>query len=160
MIRNLRYTQGTLARAWFGAARTRTRTLTIKLHSKGGALDAPTAKVDPDCQVPVNNWSDMVVYCRSSGIGELWPALYEKAFAKWIARDDGAQHPDITQTAHGDPIKAMVQLTGREPHSSFTERRTERGLMGLPVDLVEKAGVFATEASDFKEYFAGLGVAK
>jgi hypothetical protein len=51
------------------------------------------------------------VYCRSSEPGEIWPAVYEKAFAKWktgVTHD----HPDITATAWGDPCRASAELTG------------------------------------------------
>ncbi|KAL2022971.1 hypothetical protein VTK56DRAFT_4186 [Thermocarpiscus australiensis] len=240
--------------------------LEIKLHSKGGDKDAPTQTVLVNCELPTNNSSSLLMYCRPSsmnyyyqpgsycaaggmhhrssfgGGGDLWPALYEKAFAKWITKADREQqHPDLTQTSHGDPVKAMAQLTGREPQYFFTATRRGDDLLGLvrahcvnlrtiypavawtrpsgdkfrgctlvgnmaysvlgwaapherkqyivlrhpwgvseprgmtsypglvsevthefwpPVEMVDRRGVFAIERAAFKEYFAGLGVAK
>ncbi|KAL2157876.1 hypothetical protein VTH06DRAFT_4929 [Thermothelomyces fergusii] len=147
--------------------------LSIKFHSKGGDKDAPTRTVTVNCELPINTSSSMLMYCRPSSVnaipasapgawgGDLWPALYEKAFAQWITtastgkyegvsssgRDhDGHhhhdhkggeeqqrkhQHPDLTQTAHGDPVKAMAQLTGREPQYFFSDSRTGAELLGL-----------------------------
>ena len=68
-----------------------------------------------------------LIYCRPSSInpahattlhgwkGDIWPALYEEAFAKWITGNK-ADRPDMRQTAHGDPVKAMAQLTDTVPH--------------------------------------------
>jgi len=107
--------------------------LSIKLYSKGGENDAPTTTVDVDCEVPVNNSSSLLLYCRSSGgKGFLWPSLYEKAFAKWITSSQStSSHPDLTQTSHGDPIKAMAQLTDKTPEYYFTHHRTAGDLISL-----------------------------
>ncbi|KAK4102334.1 cysteine proteinase [Parathielavia hyrcaniae] len=272
--------------------------LSVKFHSKGGHKDASTATVHVNCELPTNNSSAMLMYCRPSSMspyaspyappysshsymmqsigwtGELWPALYEKAFAAWltssshsgedrdsdesfdpesssaaVARTTTAsellshhqQHPDITQTSHGDPVKAMCQLTNKDPQYFFTSHRRGADLLGLvrthsfnqrtiypivawtrpsdakfrgctlvgnmaysvlgwaapqerkqylilrhpwgvtepegmtsypgvvsrvdaefwpPIELVDRRGVFAIETEPFKEYFAGMGVAK
>lgn len=272
--------------------------LSIKLHSKGGDNDAPTSTVTVNCELPTNNSSSLLMYCRPSSMnyysshssylttwgGEVWPALYEKAFAKWLTashHDDdlsstasssthrGAaagffysthaytppastttitttstsseDHPDLTQTAHGDPVKAMAQLTDKEPQYFSTSTRHGSDLLSLvrthcvnqrtiypmvcwtrpssdkfrgstlvgnlaysvlgwaaprerkqyiilrhpwgatepegmtsypgvvgnvdgkfwgPVGMVDRAAVFAIETGAFKEYFAGMGVAK
>jgi len=248
--------------------------LSVKFHSKGGSNDAPTSTVTVNCELPTNNSSSLLMYCRPSSMnsqpiphirawgGDLWPALYEKAFAQWITADSSHQstpsssatttpsptpttsdHPDLTQTAHGDPVKAMAQLTNRSPEYFYTSTRSGADLLGLirsncvnqrtlyptvawthpsnakfrgatlvgnvaysllgwaapqerkqyiilrhpwgvtepagvstsypgvvaggvdakfwpPVVLVDGRGVFAIETGAFKEYFAGLGVAK
>ncbi|KAK4235803.1 hypothetical protein C8A03DRAFT_36340 [Achaetomium macrosporum] len=238
--------------------------LTVTFHSKGGAKDAPTSTVTVGCDLPINNASSLPMYCRPSSLynlrdparlggdatwaGELWPALYEKAYAKWLMGDEKDDddslhraHPDLTQTAHGDPVKTMCQLTDRDPQYFFTEKRRGSDLLGLvrahsvnlraiypmvawthpshgdfrgctlvgnmaysvlgwaapqerkryiilrhpwgtvepegvtsypgvvnyvdaqfwpPVDFVDEWAVFAIEADAFKEYFAGIGVAK
>ncbi|CZR68435.1 uncharacterized protein PAC_18334 [Phialocephala subalpina] len=215
------------------------RVLAIELHSKGGSNDAPTETVKVNYDIAVNNSSNLVVYCRSSDTGEMWPSLYEKAFAKWITRTS-SDHPDITQTGSGDPVKAMAQINDKTPHYYFTSSRSANDLQGLvrancmnfrtinpmtawtqasdgmykgsnivanhaytvlgwasqggkqyiilrnpwgvtepaglttypglldffdmtfwrPADMLDTGGVFALEASAFKNYFAGLGVAK
>jgi hypothetical protein len=215
------------------------RVMEVQFYSKGGRNDAPTRRVEITDEVLVNDSSNRVVYCRSRDNGEIWPSLYEKAYAKWITRDN-SDHPDITQTAFGDPVKAMAQLNDRKPHYYFTNSRNSEDLVGLvrancfsfrtinamtawthastqayrgsnlvanhaytvlgwavqgenqyiilrnpfgvtepaglnaypgllgffnasfwsPINTINNNGVFALEASAFKNYFAGLGVAK
>jgi Calpain family cysteine protease len=106
------------------------RVLAIKLHSKGGRNDSPTHTVEVDYDIVVNNSSNLPVYCRSSDAGEIWPSLYEKAFAKWITRTS-SDHPDITQTSSGDPVKAMAQINDKTPHYYFTSSRSAGDLLGL-----------------------------
>ena len=62
-------------------------------------------------------------FARSSEAGEIWPAVYEKAYAKWRlgSSDD---FPAIPSISGGDPSIAARALTGlqdyRNWHSSFT----------------------------------------
>lgn len=104
--------------------------IAIKLHSKGGSNDAPTDTVKVNYDIAVNISSNLPVYCRSSDTGEMWPSLYEKAFAKWITRTS-SNHPDITQTGYGDPVKAMAQINDKTPHYYFTSSRSASDLQGL-----------------------------
>jgi Calpain family cysteine protease len=94
----------------------------IQWHSKGGSKDAPNLMVEVTDKVIVNSWNFMP-YCRSRDPNEIWPALYEKSFAKWILKDAG-DAPDITQTAGGDPAKATAQITGKTPYYFATASRT------------------------------------
>jgi len=142
----------------------------VKFHDKGGRNNNRTMTVEVDYHIPVNNSSEDPVYCRASDGKALWPSLYEKAFAKWIANgnnggddDDegstskspnnnnnfnrevagymnalrnmqvamGGERVDITQTHHGDPVKAMAQINGREPQYYFTSSHSGRDLVGL-----------------------------
>ncbi|KAI0479699.1 hypothetical protein F4859DRAFT_503698 [Xylaria cf. heliscus] len=124
----------------------------VKFHDKGGRNNNKTQTVEVDYRVPVNNSSEDFVYCRSSDGMALWPSLYEKAFAKWInngneddgvnrrkaiaststsSTSSGGEHVDITQLHHGDPIKAMAQINGREPHYYFTDKHDASDLVGL-----------------------------
>lgn len=128
--------------------------LSIKFYSKGGDRDAHTRTVTVNCELPINKSSSTLMYCRPSFMnaapapfphvvgawgGDLWPALYEKAFAKWITEEnhhqgrdrEREQHPDLTQTAYGDPVKAMAQLTDREPQYFGTHSRSAHDLLGL-----------------------------
>jgi len=191
--------------------------------------------------VPVNNTTGNYIYCRSSEAGEIWPAVYEKAFAKWETGTT-TDHPDITATGWGDCIYATAQLNGGKRHyynnnnhsadaiwdlvrSNSLSRRTfnpmtcwtygtapeglsysDANIVGShcytilgwdyhcnkkyvilrnpwgsteasvgtfngtvymydvswwrPIQLANPDGTFAIEASVFKQYFAGLGVAK
>lgn len=114
------------------------RVLSVKFHDKGGRNNNSTDTVEVNYEVPVNNSTDEPVYCRSSDEREIWPSLYEKAFAKWIGGDssngssrNSSQRPDLTRTHHGDPIKAMAQINGREPRYFFTDKHAGHALVGL-----------------------------
>ncbi|KAI0873721.1 hypothetical protein GGS24DRAFT_490535 [Hypoxylon argillaceum] len=116
-----------------------------KFYDQGGRNNNKTQTVEVDYRVPVNNSSEDFVYCRSSDGMALWPALYEKAFAKWISGGQenkqqhnrsaiggsNSQYVDMTQTHNGDPVKAMAQLNGREPQYYFTSSRRAAELIGL-----------------------------
>lgn len=65
-------------------------------------------------RVPLNS-SGGWIYARSSESGEIWPAVYEKAYAKYKTGVTGDQ-PDITKTAWGDCVNATAQLTGGKPN--------------------------------------------
>ncbi|KAH6971333.1 hypothetical protein EDB80DRAFT_882875 [Ilyonectria destructans] len=65
--------------------------LSIKFHNKGGDNNARTESVEVDYEIPINNSNNMPVYCRSSDGADIWPALYEKAFAKWITGSSSEQ---------------------------------------------------------------------
>jgi hypothetical protein len=206
----------------------------------GGQLDR---EVDVTSLVPLNAGGGMI-YARSSEPGEIWPAIYEKAYAK-LKTGTTTDRPDILATAWGDCVWATAQLTGghREYHSTASNtadklwdivranslsRRTfnpmtawtyasgddapkkvvyadanvvgshcytilgwdyrdglkyiilrnpwgnteatVQNLTGTtwlwdiswwrPIDLTVIDGTFAVEASAFKQYWAGLGVAK
>lgn len=61
--------------------------------------------------LPLGTPGNYFLYCRSSDPGEIWPAVYEKAYAKWRTGDPGDQ-PNILAIAGGDPVLAISQLTG------------------------------------------------
>ncbi|KAI1653916.1 cysteine proteinase [Daldinia decipiens] len=107
------------------------RTLNVRFHDKGGRNNADTDTVEVDYQIPVNNSTDMPIYSRSSDGYETWPALYEKAFIKWMTRSEDRGRVDMTQAHNGDPIKAMAQINGREPRYYFTDRHSGSELVGL-----------------------------
>ena len=206
----------------------------------GGQIDKEIEVTDT---VPLNSWGGFL-YARSSETDEIWPAVYEKAYAK-LTTGTTTDHPDILSTAWGDCVWATAQLTGgrREYHNtadntadalwnqvranSLSRRtfnpmtawtyssgdaapkkvvyadgnvvashcytilgwdyrdgrkyiilrnpwgNTEATVQTLagtawlwdiswwrPIDLAVMDGTFAVEASAFKQYWAGLGVAK
>lgn len=77
----------------------------------GGQLDKEIEVTDT---VPLNG-SGNFLYARSSEAGEIWPAVYEKAYAKLKTGITG-DHPDILATAWGDCVWATAQLTGGRRH--------------------------------------------
>ncbi len=95
----------------------------IQFYSKGGGKDAPSKMVEVTDLTLVNSSSNLPIYCRSNDAGEIYPALYEKAFAKWILKTD-SDKPDITQTAFGDMVKATAQLNNKTPYYYNTNTRT------------------------------------
>ncbi|KAI1331847.1 cysteine proteinase [Xylariaceae sp. FL0255] len=126
----------------------RRRRFKVKFHDKGGRNNNKTMMVQVNYQIPVNNSSEDVVYCRSSNGMAIWPSLYEKAFTKWITgaqqerrrrrrngydepNDEDDEHVDITQTHHGDPVKAMAQVNGREPEYWQCHRHEAQDLVGI-----------------------------
>jgi len=203
------------------------------------------AQIDKEIEVtdtvPVSSATGNFIYCRSSEAGEIWPAVYEKAFAK-LKTGTNTDHPDITATGWGDCVYATAQLNGGNRYyygnnsltaddiwdlvrSNSLSRRTfnpmtcwtygtapaglsysDANIVGShcytvlgwdyhcnkkylilrnpwgtkeatvgsmngtvyfydiswwrPVQLANPDGTFAIEASVFKQYFAGLGVAK
>jgi hypothetical protein len=60
--------------------------------------------------MPVLKTTHAWIYGRSSEPGEIWPAVYEKAFAKWKTNDPGDQ-PNYGPIAGGWPVQALVELT-------------------------------------------------
>ncbi len=95
----------------------------IQFYSKGGGKDAATQLVEVSDKTPVNASNNNWIYCRSNDANEIYPALYEKAFAKWITNTN-SDKPDITQTAWGDCVKATAQLNDKTPHYYNTNTRT------------------------------------
>jgi len=102
----------------------------VKFHDKGGNNNAPTATVEVNYEIPINNSNNEPIYCRASDGCEIWPMLYEKAFSKWVT-GTSSDRPDITQIHNGDPIKAMAQINGKHPQYFFTDRHSAHDLIGL-----------------------------
>lgn len=78
----------------------------------GGQVDKEIEVTDA---VPVSNGTGNFLYCRSSEIGETWPAIMEKAFAKFVT-GTSTDHPDILATGWGDCVHATALLTGKNRH--------------------------------------------
>jgi hypothetical protein len=49
-------------------------------------------------------------YSKSLTAGEIWIAMYEKAFASWISNK--SDKPDYSKICTGDPVLALLNLTG------------------------------------------------
>ncbi|KAH6987103.1 hypothetical protein EDB80DRAFT_731354 [Ilyonectria destructans] len=104
--------------------------LRVKFHDKGGDNNSKTETVEVDYEIPINNSNNEPMYCSASDCADIWPSLYEKAFAKWIT-GTSSERPDITKTFCGDPIKAMAQINGKEPHYFVTENHSANDMLGL-----------------------------
>lgn len=77
------------------------------------------ARVEVTELLPLNPPTNSYIYCRSSEPGEIWPAVYEKAYAKWRTNDTG-DRPNYGPLAGGDPVGACAQLTGLKRHYCAT----------------------------------------
>jgi hypothetical protein len=82
----------------------------VEIHDAG-----KTTRVEVTEKLPLNAPGNTYIYCRSSETGEIWPAVYEKAYAKWRTKDAG-DTPNISAIAGGDPVAACAQLTGLTPY--------------------------------------------
>lgn len=102
----------------------------IQFYSKGGGKDAPSKLVEVSDKTIVRTSNNRPIYCRSSDAGEIYPALYEKAFAKWILKTN-SDKPDITKTAFGDPVKATAQLNNKKAYYYNTSSRTGNELYSI-----------------------------
>lgn len=70
-----------------------------------------SAKVEVTELLPLTSPAKNYIFARSSESGEIWPAVYEKAYAKWRTNDPGDK-PNYLPIAGGDPVRAAAQLTG------------------------------------------------
>lgn len=80
--------------------------------------------------IPLNTATGDFIYARSSEAGEIWPAVYEKAYAKLKTGISG-DHPDITATGWGDCVWATAQLTGKKRYYYSTANRSADDLWNL-----------------------------
>ena len=92
-----------------------------------GQLDREIEATD---SVPLATSTGGFIYARSSEAGEIWPAVYEKAYAKLKTGISG-DHPDITATAWGDCVWATAQLTGGKRYYYDTASRSGDELWNL-----------------------------
>lgn len=76
-------------------------------------------RIEVSERVPLNPPANTFIYARSSEPGEIWPAVYEKAYAKWRTGHSG-DTPNYAPIAGGDPVGAAAQLTGLQPHYYWT----------------------------------------
>ncbi|REL33845.1 hypothetical protein DYD21_10600 [Rhodohalobacter sp. SW132] len=98
-------------------------TCMIKFHQIGsiGSKNQKTAEIEVSEKLPLNSSTNNFVYCRSFDPGEIWPGVYEKAFAKWITQNT-TDKPDITASGWGNPVTAVQQLTNEK---NVTNRLTK-----------------------------------
>jgi hypothetical protein len=95
----------------------------------GGGVDMISFYSGPGAQpqevevtelLPLLEPGDVYQYARSSDPGETWPAVYEKAWVKFVTKDHG-DTPDYLKIGGGDPIGDLVALTGMNPNYKSTQ---------------------------------------
>jgi Calpain family cysteine protease len=90
------------------------------------AVEGGTPTVD-NIPVPVTNNVPLdggtYRYSTSRDTGEIWIAMYEKAFARWINRRAGTDNdtPDYTKICSGDPVVALINLSGLKSFRFLTK---------------------------------------
>ena len=69
-------------------------------------------------------------FAHSFETGEIWPAVYEKAYAKWRF-DTADDFPNIPNLAWGDPVAATRALTGGDAYYNWHSGMTSDQLLTL-----------------------------
>jgi hypothetical protein len=77
-------------------------------------VDGEWHSVEVTEELPLTTATNAWRYARSDEPGEIWPAVYEKAYAKWKS-GTSTDRPDYNVIAGGDPAEAMRELTGLTP---------------------------------------------
>lgn len=74
-------------------------------------------------RVPVQAGTKAWRYARSLDIGEIWPAVLEKAYSKWRTGNT-TDFPDYGPTAGGDPVMACAEIIRGARHYRSTASQT------------------------------------
>lgn len=88
-------------------------------NSKGNKEDVTISEL-----TPVNASNNAWLYARSLDNGEIWPAIMEKAYAKWKTQNK-TDFPDYTKIAGGDPVEACRQIIGGKSTYLYTSKNSE-----------------------------------
>ncbi|KAH0558800.1 hypothetical protein GP486_004554 [Trichoglossum hirsutum] len=102
----------------------------IQFYSKPTGRNAPTKMIEVTDKTLVDNQSLRPPYSRCEDRGEIWPQVYEKAFAKWSTQDTTDQ-PNMTSLAYGDPGWAMAQINNKTAYYYYTDSSTPDQLWGI-----------------------------
>lgn len=80
--------------------------------------------------IPLRYANNQPLYARSTESGETWPAILEKAYAKWES-GSADDTPNIPSTAYGSPSRACAELTGLTRFSVATSSTSADDLWTL-----------------------------
>lgn len=93
----------------------------IEFHDENDS----TTKVEVTSAIPISNTTNSPIYSRSNESNEIWPAIVEKAYAKWCTEHVGDK-PNIAQLAGGSAFKAIQHLTGlQEWHNPTSDHSSD-----------------------------------
>lgn len=93
-----------------------------------------TARFEVSEKVPVSNGTLQPLYARSAETGEIWPCVYEKAFAKFRS-GNLTDKPDIRCLGGGDCVDASAKLVpGLKPYYHATASNDANALWKLLQD--------------------------
>jgi len=88
----------------------------IQFHNGGS-----TTEIEVSEEIPLRNGNP--IYARSRERDEIWPAVYEKAFAKKVT-GTGGDKPNITKTAYGNCVAATDRLVGGSQSYTLTKNNS------------------------------------
>lgn len=86
--------------------------------------DRMPEEVEVTERIPLSEESDDILFASSNDLGEIWPAVMEKAYAKWKTGTT-TDYPNFERIAGGSPADACAELIGGRAtykyHSSVSE---------------------------------------
>lgn len=97
----------------------------IDFYSGGAAVPVEVTEFLP-LVASTHAW----IYGRSTEAGEIWPAVYEKAFAKWKTGNP-TDRPDYGPIAGGWPVQATVELTNLKGRTETCSAHSADAIWGL-----------------------------
>jgi len=105
--------------AWAGPLLIEERTIPMATDGSFGDSDAAdviaffdsAGRHDIDATELLPQQNGQWIHARADDPTELWPGVYEKAFAKWKT-DDASQEPNYSAINYGDTVAAAAALTG------------------------------------------------
>ncbi len=80
-------------------------------------------KIEVSEKVPVSKNSHNWIYARSLDAGETWPAIMEKAYAKWKTKNTTDQ-PPYAPIAGGDPVRSCAEIISGTRHYIWNSTKT------------------------------------
>jgi hypothetical protein len=119
-----------------GSFRSSTALDVITFFDNSGGHDIDTSELLPQQN---GQW----IHARADDTKELWPGVYEKAFAKWKTNDSG-QEPDYPAINYGDTVAALVALTGGSPDYFPTTDIITIPFLGITFDLISAEQIWQT----------------
>lgn len=83
-----------------------------------------SVKIEVSEKVPVTKSGYNWVYARSLDAGEIWPAVMEKAYAKWKTQNS-TDMPAYAPISGGDPVRACAEIMKGSKNYTTNSDKTE-----------------------------------
>jgi calpain family cysteine protease len=137
--------------AWAGPLLIEQRTLpaaTTATFPSSTALDVITffdsrGAHDIDASELLPQQGGQWIYAHADDSTELWPGVYEKAFAMWKGNTP-SEEPDYSVVNYGDPVAAAAALTGGAPSYYATTDIITIPILNIKFDLISAAQIWQT----------------
>lgn len=131
-IRNCSCIAGMASLAWVYPTQIMSNLTLTSATFKAGAKATMTSKLWLDDN---NNFTYARSFEAQASLNEIWPALYEKGYAKYVVNDlDAAQLPEpnmaLTATQWKTPgLEPLVAMTGWTPESNIIDKNASSSLI-------------------------------